>query len=76
LSAKDLKTYMATEPEAHVEFGPTTAGFVEVPPSPVAPAVVGSLEVELYRRDGARLRIHSPDALLPLATIVRSFLEA
>jgi hypothetical protein len=36
----------------------------------------GSLEVELHRTDGARLRIHSPDASLPLAAIVHSFLEA
>jgi len=76
LSAKDLKTYMAAQPAVHVGPGPTWAGFVEAPPSPAASPVVGSLEVELHRRDGARLRIHSPDASLLLATIVRSFLEA
>jgi hypothetical protein len=30
----------------------------------------------VYRPDGARLRLHSPDASLPLATIIHSFLEA
>ncbi len=74
LSAKDLKTHMAAEPESCVGVGPRTAGFVEVLP-PAQPQVVGCLEVELHRTDGARLRIHSPDASLPLAAIVRSFLE-
>lgn len=76
LSAKDLKTHMAAEPEPRVALGPTPPGFVEVPPPPAQPQVLGCLEVELYRTDGARLRIHAPDASLPLATIVRCFLEA
>jgi hypothetical protein len=50
--------------------------FVEVPPPPVPSPGLGSLEVEVYRPDGARLRLHSPDASLPLATIIHSFLEA
>jgi hypothetical protein len=54
---------------------PTASGFVEVPP-PTQLQGVGGLEVELHRTDGARLRMYSPDASLPLAAIVRSFLEA
>ena len=76
LSAKDLKSHMAVESEPHLATGPTTAGFVEVPLSPVQPPVLSGLEVELHRTDGARLRIHSPDAALPLTAIVRIFLEA
>ena len=75
LSAKDLQTHMAAEPTPRVEVGPTTPGFVEVP-RPAPPEAPGGLEVELQRPDGIRLRLHSPDASLPLATIVKSFLEA
>ena len=55
---------------------PAPPSFVEVQQPPVQPQVLGGLEVELQRTDGARLRIHSPDASLPLAAIVHSFLEA
>ncbi len=53
----------------------TPPGFVEVSPLALQPEVPDTLEVELHRTDGARLRILSPDASLPLAVIVRSFLE-
>lgn len=43
---------------------------VEVPPRPTP-----SVEVELQRADGARLRLHYP-ALPPLEAVVRVFLEA
>ena len=76
LAPNDLKQQMATEPKLHGGVGPTTAGFVEVPPQPAQPQVLGGLEVELHRTDGARLCIHAPDASLPLGAIVRSFLEA
>ena len=75
-SAKDLKAYMAAEPEAHVGSGPTTAGFVEVPLSPMESPVLGRLAVELHRRDGARLCLHSPNVSLLLTAIIQSFLEA
>ena len=55
---------------------PAPPRFVEVPQPPAPPPVPGCLEVELHRTDGARLRMHSPDASLPLAAIVHSFLEA
>jgi hypothetical protein len=75
LGVSDLKQQIANRQ------GPTTTiprspGFVEVPPPPAQVQSFGSLEVELHRIDGARLRIHSPDASLLLAAIVHSFLEA
>ena len=76
LSSNDLKKHMTDEPEPNAGVGLTMPGFVEVPPPPAPILGVGSLEVELQRPDGARLRIHSPDASLPLAAIVHSFLEA
>jgi hypothetical protein len=55
---------------------PAPSGFVEVPKPSAQPQVLGGIEVELHRPDGARLRLHSPDSSLPLAAIVQSFLEA
>jgi hypothetical protein len=75
LSATDLKKRMAPPPQSRSATCPTPPAFVEVPPLPAPPQVLGGLEVELHRTDGARLRMHSPDASLPLAAIVRSFLE-
>ena len=43
-------------------------------PPRLARATPGT-EIELQRRDGARLRIHSYEAHLPLATLLRTFLE-
>ena len=58
----------ATEPS-------TTRGFVEVVTPPAWPVPTPRTEIELQRRDGARLRIHSSEAHLPLATLMRTFLE-
>ena len=76
LGVKDLKQQIERRQSKAAAPIPTAPGFVEVPPPPVPNPGFGSLEVELQRTDGARLRIHSPDASLPLAAIVRSFLEA
>ena len=76
LRGSDLKKQIARRQGSAAAQMPTAPGFVEVRPSPVQPQGLGSLEVELYRTDGARLRMHSPDASLPLAAIVRSFMEA
>ena len=44
--------------------------------TPVAwPVPTPGTEIELQRRDGARRRIHSSAAHLPLATLLRTFLE-
>ena len=53
----------------------TTLGFVEVTTPAVWPAPTPRTEIKLQRRDGARLRIHSSEAHLPLATLLRAFLE-
>jgi hypothetical protein len=74
LGGKDLK-HQIVKRQGKAAALPTASGFVEVPRPPAQPQGVGSLEVELHRPDGARLRIHSPDAALPLAAIVHSFLE-
>ena len=75
LGGSDLKKHIANRQGQTAAPRPTVPGFVEVPGRPTQPAGVGSLEVELQRPDGARLRMHSHDASLPLAVIVRSFLE-
>ena len=76
LGVSDLKQQIAKRQSLAAAQMPTPPGFVEVPPLPTPNPGFGSLEVELQRTDGARLRIHSPDASLPLTAIVHSFLEA
>jgi hypothetical protein len=75
LGGNDLKQQIAKR-QGKATARPTVSSFVEVPHPPAQPQGMGCLEVELQRTDGARLRIHSPDASLPLAAIVHSFLEA
>jgi hypothetical protein len=53
----------------------TSLDFVEVATPPAWPVPAPGMESELQRRDGARLRIHSSEAHLPLATLLRVFLE-
>jgi hypothetical protein len=53
----------------------TSLGFVEVATPAVWPVPTPGTEIELQRRDGARLRIHSSEAHIPLATLLRAFLE-
>lgn len=76
LAPNDLKKHMAAAPEQGAAALPMSSGFVEVPPMPVRPQAPAPTEIELYRTDGARLRLHGANASLPLATIIRSFLEA
>jgi hypothetical protein len=76
LGVSDLKKQIANRQCQTAAPMPTAPSFVEVPSRPAQHTGLGRLEVELQRPDGARLRIHSPDASLPLAAIVRSFLEA
>ncbi len=76
LGVTDLKQQIENRQGQAAAQLPAALGFVEVPPSPVLTPGLGSLEVEFYRTDGARLRIHWPDASVPLTAIVRSFLEA
>ena len=74
LRLADLNRHIASHHELAAPT--TTPGFVEVPPPLSCPPLLGGLEVELHRPDGARLHIHAHDASLPLLPIVQSFLEA
>ena len=72
LSPKDLKTHMAAQLDSQLKM--TTTNFVELPPT-AAPALLPSVtEIELQRKDGARLRLQAPEA--SVVAIVKSFLEA
>lgn len=71
LAPNDLKKQMAMQAAPHAVLGPTTSGFVEVPTA--TPQVTPTIDIEVQRQDGARLRLHAPDTAL--ATIVKSFLE-
>ena len=70
----DLKRPITLPPERARRLTPP--GFVDVPPPPAQPPILGRLAVELHRPDGARLSLPSADTALTLATLVHSFLEA
>jgi hypothetical protein len=74
LSSKDLKHQMAAQLEPNATDSRTTPGFVEVPLAPTSPQAPPMTEIDLHRKDGARMRLQAPDT--SLAAIVRSFLEA
>jgi hypothetical protein len=74
LAPNDLKKQMAMQVDSHATPGRTTPGFVEVPPATSSTQVGPTIEIDVQRPDGARLRLHAPDTAL--ATIVKSFLEA
>ena len=76
LSANDLKKQMATAPSETTAPSPLPLSFVEVPSTPPWSAPSGATRVELHRADGARLCIHGTEATVPLAALVRAFLEA
>jgi hypothetical protein len=71
LSSNDLKKHMDAQSPATPS---TPAGFVEVPPAP-ARSPSTPTEIELERPDGARLRLVCAETPLPLAAVVRAFLE-
>ena len=72
LSSNDLKKHMAAQSESTPA---TPAGFVEVPPAPTRSQPPSTTEIELERPDGARLRLVCAETPLPLAAVVRAFLE-
>jgi hypothetical protein len=74
LSPSDLKKHMKAQPQSLSRV--PALRFVEVPPSPEQPQVRPDTEIELQRADGARLHLRCGDATLPLAALVRAFLEA
>ena len=77
LASNDLKKQMAAELEPHAGTGSacrTPTGFVEVPPDTYQPLAPSTTEIEVQRKDGARLRLQAPGPAL--AAIVKSFVEA
>jgi len=73
LAPNDLKKQMAMQLDSQAAPGPTTPGFVELPPATSSPHLCSGFEIELQRQDGARLRLHAPETTL--VAIVKSFLE-
>jgi len=76
LSANDLKKQMAMAPQEMKTVPSLPLGFVEVPSASARPRPPLVPHVELHRADGTRLCIHAPVSTLPLAALVRAFLEA
>ena len=74
LSPNDLKKQMAMQVDPHATPGCTMPGFIEVPPATTRAQGGPTIEIDVQRQDGARLRLHAPDTAL--AAIVKSFLEA
>ncbi|HEX9871393.1 MAG TPA: hypothetical protein VGC99_22875 [Candidatus Tectomicrobia bacterium] len=75
VSPSDLNQHMATLNGSRLDAPPTPARCVEVPPPPVFPPATAAMEIELERSDGARLRLRYPESALPVAALVRAFLE-
>ena len=75
LSPSDLKRYMRAHQQPLSRVPAPALSFVEVPPAPEHPMTLSGTEIELQRADGARLRLRSGDSALPLAALVRAFLE-
>jgi hypothetical protein len=74
LGNKDLKARINAQVDSTPKTLSTPLGFVEVPCAPEHPQAPSMTEIELQRKDGARLRLHAPDT--SVSAIVRSFLEA
>lgn len=76
LSSNDLKKQMAMQAESSTAAPATPTGFVEVPSAPTRSQTPPATEIKIERPDGARLHLVCPEAPLPLAAVVRAFLEA
>lgn len=76
LSPSDLKKQMRDHQHPTPQVPVPPLSFVEVPPAPEHPMARPTTEIELERADGARLHLCSGDSTLPLAALVRAFLEA
>jgi hypothetical protein len=75
LRLADLKKQMAIRHALPTAVSPTSQGFVEVPPAPSWPPATPMIQIELSRADGTRLCLHAPESTLPLAAVVRAFVE-
>jgi len=77
LRGRDLhKRCVARHERPGAEPLPPALDFVEVPAPSASPLSAPPMEIELHRADGARLWIRSHEAQLPLAVVVRTFLES
>ena len=76
LSPSDLKKHMRAQQEPTPQAPAPALSFVEIPPPPEHLMTRPGTEIELQRADGARLRLRSCESPLPLAALVRAFLEA
>ena len=75
VSGGELKKRCAAHHTAQsAPVSPAALGFVEVPAAPVWPPPSSTIECELHRPDGARLRIAAPETQLSLLALVRAFL--
>ena len=74
VSPSDLKKHMAPSHDARSPVA-SPPPFVEVPSAPAWFPTTAAMEIELERPDGARLRLHGPESTLPVAALVRVFLE-
>ena len=78
VSPSDLKKHMATPCDSKPATSPPSPRFVEVAPVPACfPATQAprSMEIELERPDGARLRVRCPESTSPVTALLRAFLE-
>ena len=76
LSPSDLKHHLLAQQKTPSPVLAPALSFVEVPPAPEHPTGRPATEIELQRPDGARLRLSCGESPLPLAALVRAFLEA
>lgn len=75
VSPSDLKKHMATQHDSRAAASSTPPPLIEVPPAPTWFPATQAMEIELERPDGARLRLRCPESTLPVAVLVRTFLE-
>jgi hypothetical protein len=75
ISPSDLNKHMAARSVAVPATPRTAPSFVEVPPVSACSPATTIIEIELNRPDGARLRLHCSESAVPVADLVRAFLE-
>jgi hypothetical protein len=76
LRGRDLQKRCATRPQRPcADPTPPAVDFVEIPAASAWPLPAPSTEIEVHRADGARLWMRSHEPQLPLAALLRTFLE-
>ena len=75
VSGGALKKRCAAHHAARSAPASTALDFVAVPTTSIWPLPTSGIEIELHRPDGTRLRIHTYEPQLPMADLVRTFLE-